>query len=57
MSVKKFVMSDYTETLENFKDMIVKSYTSQLTKTITDTKYGTGASSYIVNAIQYYFHK
>lgn len=33
---------------------IIDSYSSDYVKAITDTKYGSGASAYIVNAFQYY---
>ena len=42
---------------EGYWDIIIESYSRDLTKGITDTKYGAGASSYIANALQYYFHK
>ncbi|HIU75614.1 MAG TPA: MerR family transcriptional regulator [Candidatus Pelethocola excrementipullorum] len=42
---------------EGYWDIIIETYSRDLTKGITDTKYGAGASSYIANALQYYFHK
>ena len=42
---------------EGYWDIIIETYSRDLTKGITDTKYGAGASSYIANALQYHFHK
>ena len=42
---------------EGYWDIIIETYSKDLTKGITDTKYGAGASGYIANALQYYFHK
>lgn len=46
-----------TDMGEGYWDIIIETYSKDLTKGITDTKYGAGASSYIANALQYYFHK
>ena len=40
---------------DNFWDIVISSYSNDYCKAITDTKYGTGASEYIANALQYYF--
>lgn len=42
---------------EGYWDMVIESYSNDLAKEITDKKYGTGASNYIANSFQYYFHK
>lgn len=46
-----------TDMGEGYWDIIIETYSKDLTKGITDTKYGAGASSYIASALQYYFHK
>lgn len=42
---------------EGYWDMVIESYSNDLAKEITDKKYGAGASNYIANSFQYYFHK
>ncbi len=41
---------------EPFWNAIIHSYSNDYVKSITDTKYGVGASDYIVKAFQYYFN-
>lgn len=38
----------------DYWNSVIHSYSSDYVKTITDTKYGSGASDYIVRALQYY---
>ena len=35
-------------------NVLIDSYSSDYVKTITDTKYGNGASDYIIDAFRYY---
>lgn len=42
---------------EGFWDMIIETYSHDISKELTDKKYGAGASSYIAEALQYYFHQ
>lgn len=50
-----FIRKNTTTTLEApFLSSIIHSYSSDYVKSVTDTKYGVGASDYIVNAFQYY---
>lgn len=42
---------------EGYWDMIIESYENEVSKEITDRKYGVGASGYIADALRYYFHK
>lgn len=50
-----FIRKNTTTTLEEpFLSSIIHSYSSDYVKSVTDTKYGVGASDYIVNAFQYY---
>lgn len=46
-----------TDVGEGYWDIVIKSYSNEISKNITDKKYGGGASEYIANAFQYYFHK
>lgn len=39
---------------KNYWDTIIETYSNDYIKTITDTKYGAGASDYIVKAFRYY---
>lgn len=39
---------------KDYWNMLINTYSSDLTKSITDTKYGAGASAYIVKAFQFY---
>lgn len=57
--VKKIelLMQENTNTKSSKNDywnMLISTYSKDLTKKITDTKYGAGASAYIVQAFQYY---
>ncbi|WP_455714199.1 MerR family transcriptional regulator [Anaerosporobacter sp.] len=40
---------------KGYWDMVIESYSNDICKAVTDTKYGTGAASYISKALQYYF--
>ncbi|MBU9727427.1 MerR family transcriptional regulator [Diplocloster modestus] len=42
---------------DGYWDIIIQSYRNDISKAVTDTKYGEGAADYIVKALQYYFHK
>lgn len=42
---------------EGFWDIVIEGYSDDKVRRITDEKYGVGASGYIANALQYYFHK
>lgn len=42
---------------DNYWDFILEYYNRDIAKNITDTKYGAGASEYIVKAFQYYLKK
>lgn len=42
---------------KGYWDVVIDSYTGDLGRKITDTKYGTGASDYISKAFRYHFHK
>ncbi|WP_313180701.1 MerR family transcriptional regulator [Lacrimispora sp.] len=41
---------------DGFWDMVIESYSHDTIREITDKKYGAGASDYIIQAFQYYFH-
>jgi len=38
----------------NYWNVVINSYSSDYVKAITDTKYGIGASDYLVKAFQFY---
>ena len=42
---------------EGYWDMVIDSYSNDLSKGITDQKYGKGASDFIARAMKYYFHR
>ncbi|HHV12792.1 MAG TPA: MerR family transcriptional regulator [Clostridiales bacterium] len=42
---------------EGFWDMVIEGYSNDAIRSITDKKYGVGASDYTAKALQYYFHK
>lgn len=42
---------------EGYWDIVIESYSNGLSRNITDTKYGDGASDYIANALRCYFRK
>lgn len=42
---------------EGYWDMVMESYGNETAKKIVDAKYGPGASSYIAQALRYYFSK
>ena len=39
---------------KSYMDMLIKAYSSDYIKSMTDSKYGKGASDYIVKAFRYY---
>lgn len=69
MSFKEFDLSDYITALEDFKNnstdvsiscsksymnMLINAYSNDYIKSMTDSKYGKGASDFIVRAFRYY---
>lgn len=44
-----------SEETDHLWDAVIKSYSNDLGKAVTDAKYGSGASEYIASALRYYF--
>lgn len=46
-----------SEVGEEYWNIIIQSYRNDISKAVTDTKYGKGAADFIVKAFRYYFHQ
>lgn len=46
-----------SEVGEEYWNIIIQSYRNDISKAVTDTKYGKGAADFIVKAFRFYFHQ